>query len=436
MRFLYDIFFIIFSIIYLPYFLLKGKYHKEFLQRFGIFNKDIFKEIATSRPIWLHAVSVGEMKTAESLITKMRAIFPSKRFVISNITQTGHNIAVSVAREKDVVIYFPMDLSFIVKKLVRLINPAIFIAIETEIWPNLITELAVKNIPVILANGRISPKSFRNYHIIKPVMRNILRKTTLFCMRTAADAERIMGLGAPADRVNVTGNMKFDSVFIKNEKESLEWPPIKNRCAWLSKSSKLIIAGSTHRGEDGKILKSYKILKKDFPNLSLLIAPRHIERTEEINTLIEKAGFHTVRISEIEERCVNFTSEETVTADDNSVFVLDSIGRLGSLYKLAYLVFMGGSLVPHGGHNFIEPAAYAKPIVTGSHVHNFKDLCSLFLSNRAVEVVNNDKELVYSFERLLSDEKKSEDMGQRAKQVVSENIGSTDRNIALIKQFL
>lgn len=436
MRILYDIFFIIFAIFYLPYFLLKGKYQKDFLQRFGIFNKDVFTHIAPDRPVWLHAVSVGEMKAAESLMAKIRGLFPSKRFIISNITQTGHRIAVSVARKEDAVIYFPLDLSFVVKKLVKLINPSLFIAIETEIWPNLITELAHKNIPIVLINGRISPRSFRNYRLIKPVIRNILRKITLFCMRTERDADRIKELGAPADRVNVSGNMKFDTVLIKDEKETAKWPPIKNKGLWLLESSTLIIAGSTHRGEDGKILRSYKILKRDNPDLTLLIAPRHIERTNEISALIEQSGFSAVKISEVEKRCTNPTSDITTVYDSNSVFILDSIGHLGSLYKLATVVFMGGSLISRGGHNFIEPATYAKPVITGPYVHNFKDMCELFANNDAIEIVHNDNELVNSLRKLLSDEDRRKAMGEKAKKVVFDNIGSTDRNISLIKKFL
>lgn len=436
MRILYDISFLIFSIFYLPYFLFKRKYHKDFFQRLGIYNKDAFSHIATARPIWLHAVSVGEMKTAEVLITKVRSQFPSKRFVISNITLTGHNIAISVVKKEDMVIYFPFDLSFIVKRLVKLINPSLFISVETEIWPNLITELFLRNIPIVLINGRISSKSFRKYRLIKPVIASVLKKTTLFCMRTEEDAKRIKKLGAPADKVKVTGNMKFDSVLLIDEKETAKWSPLKNKSLWLKESSKLIIAASTHRGEDGKILRCYKILKKDYPEIALLIAPRHIERVNEISVLIEQSGFHAIKFSELEKRCDGAIKGSTSIYDDNSVFMLDSIGRLSSLFKLATIVFMGGSLVPHGGHNFIEPALYAKPIITGPYVHNFKYVCELFANNDALEIVHDDNEFATSLRRLLSDENRRDAMGERARKVVYNNIGSTDRNISLIREFL
>ena len=436
MRIVYDIFFIIFSIFYLPYFLLKGKYHRDYLQRFGVFGKDIFSSIAPTKPIWLHAVSVGEMKTADGLIAKMRRSHPSRRFVISNVTRTGHEIAVSVAAGEDLVIYFPMDLSFVVKRLVELINPSLFIAIETEIWPNLIYELYERGIPIVLMNGRISPRSFRNYRLVRPIMRRILQKITLFCMRTEQDALRIKELGAPAEKVKVSGNMKFDSVFIKDEKELDEWALLRNKSKWLDESSKLIIAGSTHRGEDAKMLGAYMELKKDFPELRLLIAPRHVERTEEIGELVEKSGFRAVRISEIEEKYINSKNINRTIWNDNSVFILDSIGRLSSLYKLATVVFVGGSLTPHGGQNFIEPAVHAKPIVTGPHLDNFKDMSELFARNSALEIVYNEKELVNSLRSLLSDRDRRKAMGERAKKVVFDNMGSTDRNILLIRQFL
>jgi 3-deoxy-D-manno-octulosonic-acid transferase len=435
MRFLYDIFFIIFAILYLPYFLLKGKYHRDFWQRFGIFDKSAFSYIASNRPIWLHAVSVGEMKTAEGFINKMRTLFPSSNFVISNVTQTGHNIAASIAKKKDMVIYFPLDLSFVVKKLTKLINPSLFISMETEVWPNLIAELSLKNVPVILMNGRISPTSFRNYRIIKPVIRSILEKMTLFCMRTETDAERIKELGAPADRVKVTGNMKFDITLAKDKEDAGDWPPIKNKNRWLGDSSKLMIAGSTHRGEEDKVLQSYRILKRDHPDLSLLIAPRHIERVNEISNLIERTGFNSVKISDVEKRCAG-TGGNPADYGDNSIFMLDSMGHLSSFYKLATVVFMGGSFISHGGQNFIEPAAYGRPVITGPSVYNFEDAYELLTSSDAIETVHNEGELRVCLSKLLSDEDRLKGIGERAKKAILSNRGSTDRNIELIKEHL
>ncbi len=428
MRLFYNIGFIVFALLYLPYFLLRGKYHKGVWQRFGIFDKDAFKDISASGPVWVHAVSVGEMMTAEGLIDRMRRLYPSKRFVISTVTETGNRIALSSAREGDMVIYFPIDLSFVVRKLAGRINPSLFIAIETEIWPNLFTELAEKKVPIVLMNGRISPKSFRNYRIVRPVMRNILDKAALFCMRTDADAERIKALGAPAERVRVTGNMKFDNVLLKNEKGPDEWPPIRNKGTWLKDASRLIIAGSTHRGEEIRILRSYKALRKDHPGLALLIAPRHIERTNEVSGLTRESGFSAIRMSEVERGAARVS--------EDSVFLLDSIGHLGSLYELATIVFMGGSLIPHGGQNFIEPAAFAKPVITGPYVHNFKSVCELFASSDAIEIVRSDDELLGSLRTLLADDEKRKGMGERAKKLVFGSAGSTDRNIDLIKRFL
>lgn len=433
MRFLYNIFFVIFAVFYLPYFLLKGKYHKDLRQRFGIFDRDAFTDISSSAPLWVHAVSVGEMKTAEGLMKRIRSRYPSKRFVISNVTQTGHGIAASSAGESDMVIYFPVDLSFVVRRLVRLIKPSLFIAIETEIWPNLITELNAKSVPVVLVNGRISGRSFRNYKLIKRMIRPVLDKISLFCMRTEADALRIKELGAFPEKVHVTGNMKFDGVLSKSEGGPDVWPPIRNKKAWLGGSSKLMIAGSTHRGEDASILRSFKELKKEHPDLSLLIAPRHIERSDEVSALTKEAGLDVIKMSEVEKRC---TQDTASACSGNSVFLLDSIGHLSSLYELATVVFMGGSLVPHGGQNFIEAAAYAKPVITGPFVHNFKSACELFVSNDAIEIVRSGDELLSSLRGLLSDDGKRKAMGQRAREVVLANIGSTDRNISLMEQYL
>ncbi|MDP3789354.1 MAG: 3-deoxy-D-manno-octulosonic acid transferase [Candidatus Omnitrophota bacterium] len=429
MQILYNIFFTVFALAYLPYFLIKRKGNKGLLQRLGIFGKDDLRGVAGNRPVWIHAVSVGEMKTSESLINRIRALFPSKRFVISNITKTGHDIALSIADKNDVVIYLPLDISFIVRKVVNLINPSVVIIIETEIWPNLIAELYAKNIPVALMNGRISQKSFKNYSIIKPVMKDILSRITLFAMRAKDDAVRIIALGAPPERVKITGNMKFDMIYKTSEDINKQWFPIEHRNLWLADPAKLIIAGSTHRGEEAKVLKSFKAVKKKFAEACLLIAPRHIERTDEVAALTEKFGFKPVRMSEI-------MSGKDMHSGDNNVFILDSIGYLKPLYQLASVVFMGGSLIPHGGHNFVEPAAYAKPIVTGPFVHNFKDMSELFIKENALETVKDEEGLEHSLKRLISDECLSRSMGENARKVVLDNVGSTERNCLLIMDLV
>lgn len=429
MQILYNIFFIIFAIAYLPYFLIKRKGNKGFLQRLGIFGKDEFRDIAGNGPIWIHAVSVGEMKASEVLINRIRALFPSKRFVISNITKTGHDMAKSLAGKNDLVIYLPLDISFIVRKVISLINPFVVIIIETEIWPNLIAELYAKKIPVVLMNGRISQKSFKNYSIIKPVMRNILSEITLFAMRTKDDAARIIALGAHPEKVKITGNMKFDMICKTSGDINKQWFPIEHRNLWLVDSAKLIIAGSTHRGEEAKVLKSFKAVKKKFAEARLLIAPRHVERTDEIAALIEKFGFNPVRMSEI-------VAGKDMHSNDNNVFILDSTGYLKPLYQLATVVFVGGSLIPHGGHNFVEPAAYAKPIITGPFVHNFKDMFELFVRENALEAVKDEEGLECSLKRLISDERLQRSMGESARKVVLDNAGSTERNCLLVMDMV
>ncbi|MBN1872484.1 MAG: 3-deoxy-D-manno-octulosonic acid transferase [Candidatus Omnitrophica bacterium] len=429
MRFIYDIAFALFSVVYLPYFLIKRKYHPEYLQRFGIFKDTVFDSISKTRPIWIHAVSVGEMRTAATLINGIRRRYPKSLFVISNVTKTGHDIAASVAAKDDIVIYFPVDISFVVRRLVTLVNPKLFVFIETEIWPNLITELHKRKVPIVLMNGRISPASFRNYRLIKPIMRPVLEKITLFCMRTEDDAARIKELGAKSDDVVVSGNMKFDSAVSVEEEQGMSGVPVSHH-DWLKSNKRLFVAGSTHRGEDSKIINSYRLLKRYHPELQLLIAPRHVERTGEIATLIKQSGFTPVKVSEIE------LADETAGLDREAVFILDSMGRLNSLYKLASIVFIGGSLIPHGGHNFLEPAIYAKPLITGCYVHNFKDMFDIFLKNDAIKVVHNESDLVDSLKTFLEDDKICVDMGNRAKDIVLKNVGSTDRNLDLISEYL
>jgi 3-deoxy-D-manno-octulosonic-acid transferase len=395
---------------------------------------DLFSFLSHDKPIWIHAVSVGEMKTAATLIKAIRMKYPESRFVISNITNTGRDIALSVATAKDVVIYFPVDVSFVVKRLVTLINPKLFLFVETELWPNLISELHRREIPVVLVNGRISPRSFRNYRLIRPVIRGILDKITILCMRTEEDAARARALGAADYKVIVSGNMKFDGAVPDDGGRNEDWIPLREISSWLKPSRRLFVAGSTHRGEDAKIVASYKSIKREYPKLQLLIAPRHIERTDEIARLIRQSGFTPVKLSEIERK--DASAVDALQSSKEPIFILDSMGRLNLLYRIASIVFVGGSLIPHGGHNFLEPAVHARPMITGSHVHNFKDMFELFLKRDAIKVVHDEGELATSLKTLLDNDKICADMGERAKGIVLDNLGSTGKNIALLDRYL
>ena len=429
---IYDIFFFGFSIIYLPYLVIKGKAHEDFAQRFGELPAAV-RDASASRPLWIHAVSVGEVMAARNFIEKLAGKFPGRKIVLSTTTKTGSLIARKILNESIPKFYFPLDFSFVVKKAIDRINPAILIVMETEIWPNLILELSGRKIPVVLINGRISEKSYRGYRRIKFLFGRVLKKITLFSMQTTADAERIIALGAPRANVKVTGNMKFDgeNEYGKNGDRHL-FSLLENRC--LSPflpgegGGGLIIAGSTHSGEEEVILDAYGALAGEFGDLRLLIAPRHIDRAGAIKRLIRQAGFIPALLSE--------TKVPEAGRSGKTVFILDTHGELNQLYSVATIVFMGGSLIKKGGHNIVEPARFGKPIVFGPFMFNFRDMAGLFLENKAALAVKGAGELLGVLRSLLKDKERRCALGHAAKKLVDENTGATERNIREVSEIL
>jgi len=395
--------------------------HRGLLLRFGILPKDL----AIDRPIWIHAVSVGEAMAVKALAAELRAVYPDKRFVISTVTPTGNKIARGLAKDGDFVTYLPFDFSFIVKSVIDKINPSFFIIAETEIWPNLISYLHKKNIPISVVNGRISDSSYRGYHMVRFLLKPILDKISLFCVQTNSDAERFKGLGVPEEKIKITGNMKFDIEDCADSKKG--YTDYRKRLD-LEFSEKLLVAGSTHPGEEEIILNVYKDSLSEFPYLKLLIAPRHPERAQEIASLIRKFGFET--------RMISLSNSQTVRqSNSQTVFILDTMGQLINYYAIADIVFVGGSLIKKGGHNILEPASFAKPILFGPYMFNFRDIAELFLINQAAILVNNQEELKVKIKEFLGAPVETQQMGQRAKELILDNAGATKRNAQLIKKL-
>lgn len=421
---IYDLIFLLIAIIYLPFYLFKRKFHCGFLARFGILPRDI----SFNRPIWIHAVSLGEIMAVENLVRELRISFPDKRFFISTVTPTGNKIARSIAKETDFVSYFPLDLSFITRHVVEKIKPSIFIITETEIWPNLIYCLYCKNIPIVLVNGRLSDRSFKGYLAIKFLLKPILNKINLFCVQTQNDAQRLLRLGVPQDKIKITGNMKFDSAGY-SDKKIMDFADKYKALLDLRKEEKLWVAASTHPTEEEIILDVYKNLLGEFPELRLLIAPRHPERTNEIVSLIRKFGFEAERLSLLNQR----TRE---LANSRTIFILDTVGELVYFYNIASIVFVGGSLIKKGGHNILEPASLGKPVIIGPHMFNFRDIARLFLENKACVLVHNREELLLNLKYLLRNPAKSTGLSERAKAIILQNQGATARNLEFISNYI
>ena len=418
----YDIIYILFTLCYLPVFLLRGKYHRGFLMRVGIFPQGVIAKLKGRRVVWLHTVSVGEAQAAGALVRNLRQGYPDYFLLISTVTRTGNEIAQRLIGPEGLVIYSPLDIGFVVRRVANLINPRLFIIAETEIWPNLIINLAKKGVAVVLVNGRISRNSFRGYKIIRPFLKEVFRKFSLFCMQTKEDAQRIVSLGADEDKVKVTGNMKFDIQPTAHSPQPID--------LGLKQNEQLFIAGSTHRGEEKIILRVYKELIKNYPNLRLLIAPRHIERTREIEGLINRFGFKAQKVSRID------LAQYAIRNTQYAILILDTVGQLKDLYAFAEFVFIGGSLIRHGGQNPIEPAVFSKPILFGPYMSNFSNVARAFLNKKAAVTVKDARQLKNNCLRLLDNPVLRKELGERAKEVVRENKGATLKNTELIRRWI
>ncbi|MDP8260440.1 MAG: 3-deoxy-D-manno-octulosonic acid transferase [Candidatus Gygaella obscura] len=411
MYILYDLFFLGVFIFGLVYYFLKAKFHRDILLRIKLFKMEFL-----SGSIWIHAVSVGEAKIAKVLYFMIKDKFPEKTVVISTVTRTGNKIVKSFISGSDKLIYFPLDFSFIVKSFIKTINPNVFISIETEIWPNLFYFLNKNNTPIIILNGRISPASFMRYKVVRGLFKNVLKKVSLFCMQTQTDADRIVSLGADSEKVIKTGSIKFDIAI----KEDIYF---KNSLG-INEDELVFLAGSTHPGEELIIFNVFKNIKRQFPNLKLVLAPRHTERVETIEALLRNMDLSFIRFSAVSGKM------------NEDIIIVDIMGKLAQIYAAADVVFVGGSLIKKGGQNILEPAFFAKPIIFGPFMFNFSQISELFIKENAAKMVFNQEELYETVKELLEDNKKRFSLGLKAKEILDRNKGALQDTFSKIEKFL
>jgi len=377
--------------------------------------------------IWIHAVSVGEVIAALPLLQKLKQRYPSAGLLISTITDTGQEVAMEKVPEGTQVIYLPFDVKFILRRIFKKIRPSLFITIETELWPNLLLTLKENNIPAVIMNGRISDGSFKGYKKIKFFMKGIIDCIDLFCMQDAVYAERIKELGAPEDKIRVIGSFKFDTV---PSSAIPEWTKLL--------SPPVIIAGSTHRGEEDLIISVYEKLKKDFPELNLIIAPRHPERFGEVEGLIKAKGLAYKRRSELEGKTTPPQSPPWQGGEKGKVsglvVILDAVGELASTYGASDIAIIGGSFIEHGGQNLLEPAYWAKPIICGPHMENFPFAKEFYEKRAAIET--DELNLLERLKELLKSPEKRKAFGERARRIYDEKAGAVDRAMEEIAKFL
>jgi 3-deoxy-D-manno-octulosonic-acid transferase len=307
-----------------------------------------------------------------------------------------------------------------VKRALDAVQPRFFIGLETELWPNFFDALAARRVPILIANGRISDRSFRRYQLVRPFVARMLRRVSVFAMQSEEDARRIVALGAPPARVVVTGNLKADLRPDAMDRDE-GWP----RRLGLGPGRPLWIAGSTHRGEEAIVLDAFERLTPRFPGLRLLLAPRHPDRADEVERLIRDRGWPSRRRTALDP-----------VSDGSSVIILDTVGELASLYRWADVVFVGGSLVPSGGHNMLEPAQRGKAVVFGPHTENFRESAALLVSAGGALVVEDADALAAAVERLLREPALRAQMGESAFAAVARRQGALEKTLALVERHL
>ncbi len=387
-----------------------------------------------SRLIWVHAVSVGEVVTSVPLIKEIRKRHAALRIVLSTVTDTGQEIAAEKVAGIADIVYLPFDLPWVFRRALRQMGPALFIVMETELWPNIFRICKMERVPILICNGRLSDDSFKGYKKMRFFIKEVLKCVDLFCMQDRIYAERIMELGAEEGRVRVIGNLKFDT------KPSGRLPE------WVSHlEGTIILAGSTHEGEEELMVSAFTDLKKDFPDLNLILAPRHPDRFNRVEDMVRDKGLPYLRRSVLahgspimvnDEKGDSAGQEQSAKSFKLSgyVIILDTIGELASVYRISDISVIGGSFVSCGGHNPLEPAFWGKPVICGPHMENFPFIQEFYIGSGAMKT--DAKGLYEVLRELLRSPEKRKIMGERARALYDEKAGAVERAAQILERYL
>ena len=430
MYFLYNILIlIVFVLFVLPYYTYRLFTEKGFGRRFrqslGNIDEKEIEKVKGKDCIWIHGASVGEIVATSPLVKQIRKEMPERPILVSAFTVGGYNMAKQIIPEADAIIYFPLDLPFVAESLVKRIHPGVFMPVETELWPNFLRAIRERHIPVMMVNGRISEKSVKSYRYLYGIWDDMLNTVTRFCMQSSIDAEYITHLGADRDKIFVTGNTKFDQTYAEVTAEDLG--KYREELG-IGDAYPVIVAGSTHPGEEKVLFQAFQSVRKEYPDARLVIAPRKTTRADEIAKLASSYGYETGFRSVMK--------EESSYRKSYPVLLIDTIGELGRIYAIGDVVFVGGSFSNTGGHNVLEPAAHAKPILVGPSMQNFKDSYALLSKVKACKMVNNTTELTHEFLDIMKNDERRKAMGEASMQVIRENRGADVRSIMYLKDLL
>lgn len=395
-----------------------GKYRRGFTERLGRVPARLLKD-ADKRVIWVHAVSLGEVLAVSGLVEQMRRAFSQHRVLVSTTTDTGQALARKRFGDEN-VFYFPMDFAFAIRPYLHALQPELVVLAETEFWPNFLRLVHASGARIAVVNARISDRSWPRYQRFRWALRRMLAHVDVFLAQTPEDAARLQSIGADRSRVQVTGNLKFDV--------NLPAPPPIVESLQQSLATEgatpVLVCGSTVEDEEPPLLKAFENLRVGHPRAVMLLAPRHPERFDEVAILLRQLDIPSIRRSQ-------WQGESLA----GSVLLVDSIGELAALYALADVAFVGGSLVPRGGHNVIEPALHGVAIVTGSYTENFRDIVALFQSHDAVRIVSL-AELPLTLMQLLANDGERHALGRRAEETIRSQRGATTRTLEALKALI
>lgn len=423
MRFLYELIFALGFLCYAPLAVWRRRLpHRGWSMRLGRYPASVRDGVGGRQTVWVHAVSVGEVQAARPLLHALLAAHPQDRIVLSTITHSGFAVAQQQASERVIPIYFPLDLRGCVRRALNTMHPRLLVLMESELWPVMIDQTRARQVPVVVVNGRVSTRAFRRYQLVKPVLRAMMRQVNVFLVQTQRDADRVIDLGAPSDRVRITGSLKWDaSIGTRPTPDA-----IRRQAAWigLTPQDPVLVAGSTHRGEEEPLLRTFTALRRTYPRARLILAPRHLERLGEVDDLVQRVGLTPQHLS------------QEAGGHDWDVGIVDTFGQLPLYYGLASAVFIGGSLIPHGGQNPLEAASLGKPIVFGPYMYNFLEIAEQLVSHRAARQLTGETELLEAFTTLCSDSVEAAAMGRRAQDVVERSRGATRRTLEALEPLL
>jgi 3-deoxy-D-manno-octulosonic-acid transferase len=432
MMLFYQLFTALAILVLAPYYAIRGWRRGEpwqtLRERLGRVPGSVIQACAKGGAIWIHAVSVGEVLAAQPIVTELKQQYAERPVFVSTTTETGQRLARERLKSASGVFYFPLDSSGAVRRVLRGIRPAIVIVMETEIWPNFLREAYEAGVPVVFANARISKRSFARYRrwkfLLEDFFTEALHYASLFLTQTQEDAARLTEMGAPDERIFVTGNLKYDA----------SPPALGLFGSWLAEQIKrqerwpVVVAGSVVGGEEEAVLAAYDAVQRQWRRALMILAPRKPDRFDEASRLAVEAGWNVVRRSRL---------DLAKSLDENTdVLVLDSIGELAAIYSLADAAFVGGSLVSSGGHNILEPAWFGKPPVFGRSMENFSEMAEQFLAANAGVQVSNGPQLGKVWVQLIENDMLRERMGQSARELSSRNAGATAHTMAQIRKIL